>query len=184
MKKKEEKKPEIILKKINENKILIKGFKKEIEKPVVQIINWNDIIKIQKNPNINLTHKPRKVIFKKQNLNAFSFEGIEQTPITNAQPKTSTAQRNSKFCIKGRTKTMKLLIIKGDKFMIQREPEDEIIFNDDYNYLNQTKKSNGKEKTQNEKQEKIVRYSSPEYNINYKYITKQNNKENLITDNS
>ena len=165
MKKKEEQKPEIILKQINENKIFIEGIKREIEKPVAQIINWNDLIKIQKNPIINLTHIPRKVIFKKQNLYTFSYKGISPIPkeqsekiiVTNNQSKNLMAQRNSKFCIKGRTKAMmKLLIIKGDKFMIQREPEDEIIFNDDYNELNQTKKSNGKEKSDKEKQEKIV----------------------------
>ena len=165
MKKKEEQKPEIVLKQINENKIFIEGIKQEIEKPVAQIINWNDLIKIQKNPIINLTHIPQKVIFKKQNLYTFSFKGIAQIPkeqsekivVNNNQSKTLMAQRNAKFCIKGRTKPMmKLLIIKGDKFMIQREPEDEIIFNDDYNELNQTKKSNGKEKSDNEKQEKIV----------------------------
>jgi len=165
MKKKEEKKPEIILKEINDINILIQGLKKEIEKPVVQIINWNDLVKIQKNPNINLTHKPQKAIFKKQNLNEFCIKGIDQIPrkqsekiivSTNNQSKTLMAQRNAKFCIKGLTKTMKLLIIKGDKFTIQKEPEDEIIFNDDYNYLNETKKSNGKEKSDNEKQEKLV----------------------------
>ena len=48
----------------------------------------------------------------------------------------------------------KLLIIKGDKFMIQKEPEEEIIYNDDYNYLAQQKKENGKKKEELE-QEKI-----------------------------
>ena len=125
------------------------------------------MVKIQKNPNINLIHKPQKAIFKKQKLNEFCIKGIDQiqrkqsekivvSTNTNNQSKTLMAQRNAKFCIKGRTKTMKLLIIKGDKFTIQKEPEDEIIFNDDYNYLNETKKSNGKEKSDNEKQEKLV----------------------------
>jgi hypothetical protein len=66
------------------------------------------------------------------------------------------AQRNAKFEIKGKTKTVKLSIIKGDKFLLKKEPEEEIIYNDDYNYLKQQKKENGKEKTDKEKQEKLV----------------------------
>ena len=165
--KKAEKKPEIILKQIKENKLFINGVKKVIEKKVTKIINWNELIKVQKNPNINLIHKTHKIILKKQTLNTFCLKGIEQIQrkqsekivLTNNWSNSLKAQRNSKFGIKGKikpSKSMKLLIIKGEKFMIKREPEDEIIFNDDYNYLSPKKKENGKEKAENEKQEKIV----------------------------
>ena len=165
--KKIEKKPEIILKQVKANKLFINGLKKVIEKPVTKIINWNELIKVQKNPNINFIHIAKKIIFKKQNLNSFYLKGIEQIQrkssekiiITNNWENSLKAQRNAKFNIKGKikpSKSIKLLIMKGDKFMIKKEPEDEIIFNDDYNYLSQNKKENGKGKAENERQEKIV----------------------------
>ncbi len=48
--------------------------------------------------------------------------------INNNQSKTLMEQKNAKFCFKGMEKAMKQLIIKDGKFMIQREPEDKIIF--------------------------------------------------------
>ena len=160
--KKEEKRPERILKQMKETKLFIKGLKKEIEKPKIQKVNWNDLIKIQKSPNINLIQKKQKIVFKKQNLNSFTYRGIEQVEIprqekiiekiitTNNWSNSIKAQRNSKFEIKGKIKKIKLSIIKGDKFMIKREPEEEIIFNDDYNHLTKKNKENGKEKAKKE----------------------------------
>lgn len=65
-----------------------------------------------------------------------------------------------KFEIKGKIKvkkTMKkLLIVKVDHFTFKREQDEEIIYNDDYNYLKQEKKENGKKISDKEKEEKII----------------------------
>ena len=65
-----------------------------------------------------------------------------------------------KFEIKGKIKvkkTMKkLLIVKVDHFTFKREQDEEIIYNDDYNYLKQEKKENGKKISDKENQEKII----------------------------
>jgi hypothetical protein len=160
-----EKKPDIILKPIKANKLFIKGLKKvEPIKPQISVINWNDIIKVEKKPDINIIQKVKKPIIKKQGLNSFCLRGvkkIQRKPSEKEEIKYDwldliKAQRNAKFEIKGKIKTMKLSIIKGDKFMLKKEPEEEIIYNDDYNYLNQKKKENGKEKSDKEKQEKLV----------------------------
>jgi len=66
----------------------------------------------------------------------------------------SKAQKNTKFAIKGKKFPVKLLIIKGDKFMIKKEPEEEIIFNDDYNHLSKKKIENGKKKSEKENKKK------------------------------
>ena len=166
-----EKKPEIILKPIKANKLFIKGIVKKVEvekpkiKPQISVINWNDLIEVEKKPSINIIQKVKKSVLKKQGLNAFCLRGVKKI-----QKKSSDkievvkydwsdlikAQRNAKFEIKGKTKKVKLSIIKGDKFLLKKEPEEEIIYNDDYNYLKQQKKENGKEKTDKEKQEKLV----------------------------
>ena len=133
-------------------------------KPQISVINWNDIIKVEKKPDINIIQKVKKPIIKKQGLNSFCLRGvkkIQRKPSEKEEIKYDwldliKAQRNAKFEIKGKIKTMKLSIIKGDKFMLKKEPEEEIIYNDDYNYLNQKKKENGKEKSDKEKQEKLV----------------------------
>ena len=160
-----EKKPDIILKPIKANKLFIKGLKKvEPIKPQISVINWNDIIKVEKKPDINIIQKVKKPIIKKQGLNSFCLRGvkkIQRKPSEKEEIKydwldSIKAQRNAKFEIKGKIKTMKLSIIKGDKFMLKKEPEEEIIYNNDYNYLNQKKKENGKEKSDKEKQEKLV----------------------------
>ena len=164
------KKPEIILKQKKETKLFIKGLKKVVEKQIIErpivekvkVINWNELIKIQKNQNVNIIHKVPKVIYKKQNLNAFSYKGIKKQIQIQKKPSEKLeiikndwsnllkTQRNSKFIINGQIKPMKLLIVKVDKFTLKREPEEEIIFNDDYNYLEKQKKENGKQKAEKE----------------------------------
>ena len=148
-----EKKPEIILKPIKENKLFIKGIKKVvIEKPKVKVINWNDLIKVEKKPGIDIINKVKKIIFKKQGLNSFCLRGtkrIERKPSEKIEVKYDwsnllKAQRNAKFTIKGKTKSLKLVAVKGEKVTYKKEPEEEIVYNDDYNYLNK-KKENGKE---------------------------------------
>ena len=160
-----EKKPEINLKQIKENKLFIKGKKKsKDEKQISKVINWNELVKIQKNPNINLIQKTQKIIYKIQNLNTFYVKGIKQLQKQpseknikiNNWTESLKAQKNTKFVIKGKRLPLKFLIIKGDKFMIKKEPEEEIIFNDDYNHLTKKNKENGQEKSKKENQEKIV----------------------------
>ena len=171
--KKIEKKPEIILKQKKEMKLLIKGIKKEepqipdwndINKfkkensikligKKLKKVEWNRLIKMEKKPSINYIYRAKKLILKKQNLCAFAFKGMvrieekesEKFEIVNNWANSLKAQRNAKFNLKGKVKTLKLIISKGDKFTIKREPEDEIIYNDDYNYLSQKKTENGKE---------------------------------------
>ena len=159
------KKPEIIFEQIKENKLFIKGKKKSfVEKQILKVVNWNELVKIQKNPNINLTQKAPKIDFKIQNLNTFNVKGIKQLQeqitekniIINNWAESLKAQKNTKFAIKGKKFPVKLLIIKGDKFMIKKEPEEEIIFNDDYNHLSKKKIENGKKKSEKEKEEKIM----------------------------
>ena len=171
-----EQKPEVILKQIKTTKLSIKGIKKEIERPKqivkeiikesVKKVDWNDLIKVEKKPDINLIHKAKKVVLKKQSLNAFSLKGTQQIQrkesekfeITYNWSNLLKAQRNAKFGIKGKVKAIiKLSVIKGDKFTIHREPEDEIIYNDDYNYLSQQKKENGKEQSQKENKLVVIK---------------------------
>ena len=174
------KKPKIILKQAKENKIFIKGINKIIvEKPEKKVINWNELIKVNKIPNINIIPIIKKPIFTKQNLNSINFKGIEQVKVEVSIPsipkqekiiekveiKTNWTnllkqQKNMKFEIKGKIKvkkTMKkLLIVKVDHFTFKREQDEEIIYNDDYNYLKQEKKENGKKISDKENQEKII----------------------------
>ena len=63
------------------------------------------------------------------------------------------AQRNAKFSLKGKEKNIKLIIQKGDKFLIQRDKDDEIIYNDDYNYL----KEREREKENEREKERLLR---------------------------
>ena len=121
----------------------------------------------------------KKPIFTKQNLNSINFKGIEQVKVEVSIPsipkqekiiekveiKTNWTnllkqQKNMKFEIKGKIKvkkTMKkLLIVKVDHFTFKREQDEEIIYNDDYNYLKQEKKENGKKISDKENQEKII----------------------------
>ena len=168
------KKPEIILKQKKEMKLIIRGIKKE--EPIIpdwndinklkkenslkligkkkKVINWNELIKMEKKPSINFIHKVKKSSFKKQNLSSFIFKGIphiekkeeEKIKIINTWTSPIKAQRSAKFNINGKIKSTKLVISKCSKFMIKKEPEEEIIYNDDYNYLTQRKKENGKER--------------------------------------
>ena len=145
-----------ILKQIKENKLFIRGIKRVVEKQITKKINWNDLIKIEKNSKINLIHKPGKINYQKQILNSFGLKGIEQIQkkpsekiiITYNWSDKIQSQINDKFIIQGKMKEVKLLIVKGDQFMFkrEREPEEELIYNDDYNNLSQKKKENGNEK--------------------------------------
>ena len=53
-------------------------------------------------------------------------------------------------------KKHKLLVANGDKFFIQKESDDEIIYNDDYNTRKQKQKAEKKEKVEIIKEKEII----------------------------
>jgi hypothetical protein len=70
-------------------------------------------------------------------------------------------QRSGKFCLTGKPKLIKktkLLVANGDKFFIQKEIDDEIIYNDDYNTRKLKLESAKKEKSNKEiiKEKEII----------------------------
>ena len=73
-------------------------------KEIIKTVDWNEFIKVEKKPSINLIHNKKKIVFKKQNLNAFSFRGVrhiqrkesEKIEITNTWSDLLKAQRNIK----------------------------------------------------------------------------------------
>ena len=70
------------------------------------------------------------------------------------------AQRNAKFSLLGKPKQIKkskLLVANGDKFCFQKESDDEIIFNDDYNTRKQKQKSEKKEKEKEKEKIQIIK---------------------------
>ena len=138
-----------------ENNIKLKG-------NIIKKKTWNEFIKIDKKSIVNIIHKPKPLKFKKQNLFNFNLKGIKikennKLEIINNIKNSVKPQRSIKLNIKGKIKQIELEISERDKFMIKREPEEEIIFNDDYNYLTQEMRQNGKEKNIKEKEkEKIL----------------------------
>ena len=107
-------KPKSQLKSIKENKLFIRGIqRKEKEKR----------IEMQRNNSISLIGTGEKVV------------QIKNVDAKKDWTNLLHAQRNAKFSLYGITKTKKiqLLVANGDKFYIQKESEDEIIYNDDYN---------------------------------------------------
>ena len=162
------------LKLVNENRLQINGqYKvivdpkenvKIIEKIIEKKINWNEF-NIIEHTDLNILHKKQKVNLIKQIITSILLQGdempqpqIEQKIIQKEKIVTVTktwkdlqAQRNAKFSLIGKAKTIKktkLLVANGDKFFIQKESDDEIIYNDDYNTRKQKikeKKEKGKE---------------------------------------
>jgi len=158
---------------------------KIIEKIIEKKINWNEFNVIEHN-DFNLIQTKPKVDLIKQIITSILIEGeempqipqmpqIEQKIIEKEKIITVTkdwkdllqAQRNAKFGLLGKPKIIKkskLLVANGDKFFIQKESDDEIIYNDDYNTRKQKnkekkeeKKDKGKEiKTQIIKEKEIV----------------------------
>ena len=75
-------------------------------------------------------------------------------------------QSFSKFGLFGKpkqTKKLKLLVANGDKFFIQKESDDEIIYNDDYNTRKQKQKTEKKEKVEIIKEKEIIPISDLQY---------------------
>ena len=133
----------------------------EVEKE----INWNEVNKIERKGRFNLLTKKRAKILGIRRTNNISLLGSRMPVIQKEEKVEQTiikdwtnslhAQRNAKFALYGKPKTKKniLLVANGDKFFIQKEAEDEIIYNDDYN----TRKEKQKLKDENEKKKQIIR---------------------------
>ena len=133
----------------------------EVEKE----INWNEVNKIERKGRFNLLTKKRAKILGIRRTNIISLLGSRMPVIQKEEKVEQTiikdwtnslhAQRNAKFALYGKPKTKKniLLVANGDKFFIQKEAEDEIIYNDDYN----TRKEKQKLKDENEKKKQIIR---------------------------
>ena len=174
-----EKKPKIVLKLVKENKLFIKGIKakqvkqdikekiKTVEK-IVEVekkIDWNKTNKIENKGRFNLLKKKKSIVSAKQRTNCISLigSGVNNAQIVQRQEQTVVrdwtnslhAQRNAKFALLGKQKIKKfnLIVANGDKFFIQKESEDEIIYNDDYN----TRKDRQKLKDENEKKKQIIK---------------------------
>ena len=148
-----------------ENYLFIKGkYKDKIKE---NRINWNKFNSMQRNKNINIFALKinKNPILIKQISNAISLFGVEMP-----KPQTVTYQKNwnnylrgqrsGKFCLPGKPnihKKYKLLVANGDKFFIQKEIEDEIIYNDDYNTRTEKLKSPKKEQLNKEKSKEIIK---------------------------
>ena len=162
------KKPELIL--ANEGRLQInsqyqvkvdpKENVKIVEKVIEKKINWNEF-NIITHTDFSLIHiKPQKILIK-QTISSIELLGeeipeqkkeiIEKEKIITITKewKNLQAQRNAKFGLLGKPKQIKkhkLLVANGDKFFIQKESDDEIIYNDDYNTRKQKQKVEKKEK--------------------------------------
>ena len=172
------KKPELII--ANENRIQINGQYeikmdskeniKIIEKIIEKKINWNEFNIIEHNDLIISQQKP-EINLIKQISSIITLLGEEipqpQKEIKEKIIKISTTkdwndllkiQRFAKFGLLGKPKQKKykLLVANGDKFFIQKESDDEIIYNDDYNTRKQKKKSEKKEKSEIIKEKEII----------------------------
>ena len=176
---KEVKKPKLVLKSVKENKLFIKGIKqkqvqqeikeriKTVEK-IVEVerkVDWNKTNEIENKGRINLLKKKKTKLSAKQRTNSISLIGSGVQKVQKIVEKKETvvrdwsnllhAQRNAKFALIGKTRIKKynLLVANGDKFFIQKESEDEIIYNDDYN----TRKDKQKLRDENEKKRQIIK---------------------------
>ena len=168
------KKPELII--TNENRIQInsqyqvkmdpKENIKIIEKVVEKKINWNEFNIIEHN-DFNLIQKKSKIELIKQASSIITLLGEEMPQqqkekiiqITKDWNDLLKIQRFAKFGLLGKpkqSKKYKLLVANGDKFFIQKESDDEIIYNDDYNTRKQKKKSEKKEKAEIIKEKEII----------------------------
>ena len=156
-------KEKIELKMKKENYLFIKGKDKKIEKR----INWNDYNTMQRNKKINIlgikNNKIPSLIM--QISNSINIKGPElpKPQIIEIQKNWNNllrGQRSGKFCLTGKPKLIKktkLLVANGDKFFIQKEIDDEIIYNDDYNTRKVKLESAKKEKSNKEITKEIIK---------------------------
>ena len=136
---------------------------KIVEKIVEKRINWNQFNIPEKISYLNIIppKKEKKVIIlKKQRHNSINIIGND---LPKQQPKKTwnnllRAQKSTKLFLECKPK-LKLYITNGDKLFIQKESEEEIIYNDDYNTRNQKEKEeklNEQIKTQIIKEKEII----------------------------
>ena len=156
-------KEKIGLKMKKENYLFIKGNKK-----IDKRINWNEYNTMQRNKKINIFGiKNNKIpILIMQISNSINIKGPElpKPQIIEVQKNWNNllrGQRSGKFCLTGKPKLIKktkLLVANGDKFFIQKEIDDEIIYNDDYNTRKLKLESAKKEKSNKEiiKEKEII----------------------------
>ena len=175
-----EKKPKIVLKLVKENKLFIKGIKAKQVKPeikekiktvekIVEVekkIDWNKTNRIDNKGIFNLLKKKKTIVSVKQRTNCISLIGsgiktVQKTEqiIVKDWADSLHAQRNAKFALLGKQKIKKynLIVANGDKFFIQKESEDEIIYNDDYNTRKEKLKDENEKKRQILKQREIIK---------------------------
>ena len=164
-----EKKKNLILSPIQCERIMIKNIEKEekvkiVEKIIEKKINWNEFNIPIKNIyfNLNQIKNNKNPIFKKQrsdNINLIGAELPKPQPLKNWK-NILHAQKSGKFSLQGKSNIIqnknKLLIANGDKFYIQKDSEDEIIYNDDYNTNKSKQKSEEKEKSTSEIKTQLV----------------------------
>ena len=144
----------------------IKTVEKIVE--VEKKIDWNKVNKIRNEGKINLLTKIKKIVLAKQRTNTINLKGTGKKEVQIIEKKSETqkiitkdwknslhAQRNAKFALLGKQKIKKykLVVENGVKIFIQKESEDEIIYNDDYN----SRKEKQKLKNENEQKKQIIR---------------------------
>ncbi len=138
---------------------------KEIEQ-IITTVNkdWNMFNEIENKDNINLLSKKKVITLAKQRTNSINLISNMEQPEQVVQVidkrnwvNTLQAQRNAKFALYGKPKMKKykLIVANGDKFFIQKESEDEIIYNDDYNTRNGKHKYEGE--NEGEKNREIIK---------------------------
>ena len=160
---KENDKEKIGLKMNKENYLFIKGKDTKVESK----INWNEYNIMQRNKKINIfgTKKNKIPILIKHLSNSFIIKGTDmpKPQIIEVQKDWNNllrGQRSGKFSLTGKPKLLKktkLLVANGDKFFIQKEMEDEIIYNDDYNTRREKLESAKKEKQNKEITKEIIK---------------------------
>ena len=175
------KKPELIL--ANEGRLQINSayqVKRDpeqkvqiIEKIIEKKINWNefnvishsDLNIIQTKPKINLINQKTTTItligeeMPKPQKEKEIIEKEKIVTVTKDWNDSLKVQSFSKFGLLGKpkqSKKLKLLVANGDKFFIQKESDDEIIYNDDYNTSKQRQKTEKKEKVGIIKEKEII----------------------------
>ena len=175
------KKPELIL--ANESRLQINSQYqvkadpeekiKIVEKIIEKKINWNefnvishsDLNIIQAKPKINLINQKTTTItligeeLPKPQKEKEIIQTEKIVTVTKDWNDSLKVQSFSKFGLFGKpkqTKKLKLLVANGDKFFIQKESDDEIIYNDDYNTRKQKQKTEKKEKVEIIKEKEII----------------------------
>ena len=140
---------------------------KIVEKIIEKKIDWNHFNVIEKS-NFNIIKNIKKIELIKQVIATLELKGKEMPEVKTQiieKEKIKTiikewnnllTQQNTRFGLLAKPKIIKkhkLLVANGDKFFIQKESDDEIIYNDDYN----SRKQKVKEKEKVEARTQIIK---------------------------